>query len=204
MLSLFIFVWQMQMSQRFVKMANPDNNHRLYTGNRIPHEFFITQGSGESDITIHAGSFHLALCQAGIGMKNIVPYSSVLPGEAKQIPMPADLKQGDVMEAILAAGHCRMGERITAGMAIGWLYEKNSGLKYGGLVSELSGNYPVEEIKHKLNESILEIYQHGYESYDLVDLQLITETFVPHKQYGTALVALCFNTYILPILDKTE
>jgi arginine decarboxylase len=189
------------MSQSFRKMTNPDKGHRLLLGNRIPHGFFITKGSGESDITIHAGSFHLALCNAGIGMKNIVTYSSVLPAEARQIEMPEHLKQGDVMEVIMAAGHCRKGERITAGMALAWLYEKDSGAKVGGLVCELSGNYPVEEIKEKLKESMQEIYQHGYETYRLDDLQLITETFVPHKQYGTALVALCFNSYIFPVLD---
>jgi len=182
-------------------MTNPENDHRLLLGNRIPHEFFITKGSGESDITIHAGSFHLALCNAGIGMKNIISYSSVLPAEAIQTEMPEDMKQGDVMEVIMAAGHCRKGEWITAGMAMAWLYERDSDVKFGGLVCELSGNYPVEEIEEKLNESMQEIYQHGYEIYDLGDLQLITETFVPHKQYGTALVALCFTSYLFPVLQ---
>ncbi len=64
-------------------MTNPDNNHRLLLGNRIPHEFFITKGSGESDITIHAGSFHLALCNAGIGMKNIVTLFLRTPGRGQ-------------------------------------------------------------------------------------------------------------------------
>jgi arginine decarboxylase len=182
-------------------MTNQEIDHRLLLGNRVPHEFFITKGSGESDITIHAGSFHLALCNAGIGMKNIVTYSSVLPAEAKQINMPGDLKQGDVMEVILAAGHCRKGERITAGMAMAWLFEPGSDKKFGGLVCELSGNYPVEEIEEKLRESMGEIYRHGYAAYKLGDLQLVTETFVPHKQFGTALVALCFTSYLYPVLD---
>ena len=185
-------------------MTNPKNDHRLLLGNRIPHEFFITKGSGESDITIHAGSFHLALCNAGIGMKNIITYSSVLPAEASQIEMPENMKQGDVMEVIMAAGHCRKGERITSGMAMAWLYEQDSGVKFGGLVCELSGNYPVKEIEEKLNESMQEIYQYGYEAYNLVDLQVITETFVPHKQYGTALVALCFNSYIFPVIPAAD
>ncbi len=183
-------------------MTNPGNDHTLLLGNRIPYEFFITKGSGESDITIHAGSFHLALCNAGIGMKNIVTYSSVLPAEARQIEMPSNLKQGDVMEVILAAGHCRKGERITAGMAMAWLYEPEAGKKFGGLVCELSGNYPVEEIEEKLRESMQEIYQYGYETYKLGGLQLVTETFVPRKQYGTALVALCFNNYLFPVQDR--
>jgi arginine decarboxylase len=72
------------------------------------------------------------------------------------------------------------------------------------LVCELSGNYPVEEIEEKLNEIMQEIYQNGYEKYKLGDLKLVTETFVPHKQHGTALVALCFNSYIFPVLDKGD
>ena len=183
-------------------MTNPDTDHRMLLGNRIPHEFFITKGSGESDITIHAGSFHLALCNAGIGMKNIIAYSSVLPEEAKQIAMPGTMKQGDVMEVIMATGHGRKGERITAGLALAWLKTPESGEKVGGLVCELSGNYPVEEIEEKLRESMQEIYRHGYEAYKLGELQLITETFVPHKQYGTALVALCFNSYLYPVINS--
>ena len=101
----------------------------------------------------------------------------------------------------MAVGHCRKGERITAGMAMAWLYEPASDEKFGGLVCELSGNYPVKEIEEKLNESMQEIYHHGYQAYKLGDLQVITETFVPHKQYGTALVALCFNSYLFPVLQ---
>jgi hypothetical protein len=33
----------------------------FYTGNRIPVNYFITSGKGESDIAVHAGSYHLAL-----------------------------------------------------------------------------------------------------------------------------------------------
>ena len=35
-------------------------------GNRVPQDYFETKGVGESDITIHAGSYHLALKEAGI------------------------------------------------------------------------------------------------------------------------------------------
>lgn len=113
-------------------MTNSIKTRTLLVGNRIPYEFFICSGSGESDITVHAGSFHLALCKAGIGMKNILTYSSVLPAESREVPKPDKMKQGDVMEVIMAAGHCRKGERITAGMAVGWLYERETEEKSGG------------------------------------------------------------------------
>ena len=35
-------------------------------GNLIPNTFFITKGSGESDLEKHAGSYHMALYDAGI------------------------------------------------------------------------------------------------------------------------------------------
>ena len=85
-----------------------------------------------------------------------------------------------------------------------WLYDKESGERFGGLVCELSGNYPVEEIEEKLKESMQEIYQHGYDSYRLDDIQIFTETFVPHKQYGTALVALCFVSHLYPVKFKWD
>ncbi len=60
----------------------------LVVGNRIPRDYFVTTGSGESDITVHAGSYHLALKSAGIEMANIMTYSSILPGIANEIPKP--------------------------------------------------------------------------------------------------------------------
>ncbi|MBN2212904.1 MAG: arginine decarboxylase, partial [Bacteroidales bacterium] len=44
----------------------------MVVGNRIPKDYFITKGTGESDIAIHAGSYHLALKAAGIEMANIM------------------------------------------------------------------------------------------------------------------------------------
>ena len=53
-----------------------------YVGNLIPHTFFVTKGSGESDLELHAGSYHMALHDAGISDFNIMVYSSVLPATA--------------------------------------------------------------------------------------------------------------------------
>ena len=58
----------------------------ILIGNRIPKDYFITKGIGESDITTHAGSFHLALKEAGIETANIVTYSSIMPSIAIKKP----------------------------------------------------------------------------------------------------------------------
>jgi len=174
----------------------------LIIGNRIPKDYFVTTGSGESDITIHAGSYHLALKTAGIEMANIMTYSSILPGIANEIPKPAHITHGSVVESIMAVANGRKGELLSAGIIYGWLYDRYSGEKYGGLVCEHNGNYADEQIRKLLKESINELYVNGFnEQYELRNIRLVTESCQPEKEYGTALVALCFTSYVYPVLD---
>lgn len=171
-------------------------------GNRIPREYFITTGTGESDIAIHAGSFHLALKSAGIEMANVITYSSILPGIAKEIERPKAIMHGEVMESIMAVSNGMKGERVSAGIIYGWLIDRKSGQKYGGLVCEHNGNYPEDELDKKLNDSLNELYENGFEEdFLLQDIRTIKQTFVPQKMYGTALVALCFTNYFYPIIE---
>lgn len=171
-------------------------------GNRIPKEYFITTGTGESDIAIHAGSFHLALRSAGIEMTNVISYSSILPAIAKEIEKPAAIMHGEVMESIMAVASGNKGERVSAGIIYGWLVDRKSGQRYGGLVCEHNGSYPEEELDKKLNLSLNELYNNGFkEGFLLQDTRIIKQTFVPEKTYGTALVALCFTNYFYPIME---
>src|SRR3990167_8165445 len=111
----------------------------ILTGQRIPKDYFVTKGKGESDITVHAGSYHLALREAGIEMCNIITYSSILPGIAHEIEKPTKLIHGSVMESIMATATSEKGKRATAGIIFGWLYDKKTNEKYGGLVCEYHG-----------------------------------------------------------------
>lgn len=174
-------------------------------GNRIPKDFFVTQGSGESDITLHAGSFHLALKEAGIERANIISYSSIMPGIARKIEKPETYVHGEVMETILAVSNCRRGERAAAGIIIGWLEDDKTGEIIGGLVCEREGNYSIEELKDELNKSLMELYMNGFEdNYSIKDIDIMTETITPEKEYGTALVAICFVNYLYPIISTNE
>jgi arginine decarboxylase len=165
----------------------------LVVGNRIPRDYFVTTGSGESDITVHAGSYHLALKSAGIEMANIMTYSSILPGIANELPKPAH---------IMAVANGTKGEQLNAGIIFGWLHDRYSNEKFGGLVCEHNGNYSDEEIRFKLRESLNELYTNGFEEqYALGDVRLITQSCRPEKNFGTALVALCFTSYVYPVLD---
>ena len=171
-------------------------------GNRIPKDYFVTTGIGESDIAVHAGSYHLALKAAGIEMANIMTYSSILPGMATEIAKPAEITHGEVMESIMAVANGKRGERLSAGIIYGWLTERKTGQRYGGLVCEHNGNYTEEELERLLHLSINELYINGFEeNYRLEDFNLIKRSFVPLKTFGTALVALCFTSYFYPILE---
>jgi arginine decarboxylase len=175
----------------------------LVIGNRIPMDYFVTKGTGESDITIHAGSYHLALQKAGIEKANIMTYSSILPAIAKKIKKPDDYVHGSVMETILASANGMKGEQTSAGIIYGWLINKKTGEKYGGLVCEQNGNYSKKVIREMLIASLDELYTNGFEEhFFLQKTELITESFVPEKKYGTALVALCFTNYYYPVINN--
>lgn len=175
----------------------------LLIGNRIPKDFFLTSGTGESDITVHAGSYHLALKDAGIEKCNIITYSSILPSIATEIPKPGnnEFVHGSVMETIMACANSSQGERATAGLIIGWLYDKETNEKFGGLVCEYHGNNSEEEAVQKLQMSLNELCTNGFsEKFNLSETKIVTKSFVPTKKFGTALVALCFVDYAYPIL----
>jgi len=169
-------------------------------GCRIPKDFFITKGKGESDITIHAGSFHLALKEANIEHHNIITYSSILPDVAKEIKMPTEKgRHGSVMECIMAVADCKKGEFGTAGIIFGWLYDKKTNDKKGGLVCEYHGELDEKSVHKQLRQSLNELYINGYsKNNELKKIKIITETIKPKKQFGTALVSLCFVNYIFP------
>lgn len=174
----------------------------LILGNRIPVDFFETRGTGESDIAIHAGSYHLALKSANIERYNIVTYSSILPGIARRVKRPRIPVHGSVMESIMSVCHSRKGERSTAGIIYGWLFNRITGEKYGGLVCEHAGKYDNVELRKRLGMSLEELYINGFaDGYELRDIEFLSESFVPEKKYGTALVALCFTSYHYPVIN---
>jgi len=171
----------------------------MLIGNRIPYEYFITSGIGESDITIHAGSFDQALKDAGIHNANIITYSSIMPKKARKVEK-RELKFGSVAETIMAVANGEKGQRVTAGLIIGWVYDSKNN-KIGGLVAEYHGNDEEEKAKETLMRSIKEMFESRFPSdYQLKDMEIYTRSFVPKKKYGTAIVAIVFVSYEYPEL----
>ncbi len=182
----------------------------MISGNRVPRDFFVRSGVGESDITIHAGSYHLALREAGIEHANIITYSSILPATAIRHSNPCrPIVHGEVMETIQASASCARGETATAGLIYGWLYAAEAELatappgvtvssgrrRIGGLVCEYSGPLTEEEAAKQLRRSLNELYVNGYEMYELEVEELVTRSVTPTKAFGTAGIWLCFQTF---------
>jgi len=168
--------------------------------NRIPKDYFVTKGCGSSDITVHAGSYHLALKNAGIQMMNIMTYSSILPPIANKLSTPNEIKHGEVAEVIMSCCTKQKGEICTAGIIYGWLYDKNTKEKFGGLVCEREGSLTEIEMEDELRKSLNELYINGYsENYILKDEEIFIESFIPDKKWGTAIVALVFQNYVTEI-----
>lgn len=175
----------------------------IVIGNRIPRDYFECTGVGQSDITIHAGSYHLALRDAGIERFNLMHYSSILPQIARKIDQPENYVHGAVLESIIAVCNTTKGQRASAGIIYGWLYNRKTQEKYGGLVCENNGNYTEVELSKLLKLSLNELYINGFsEQYELKDTNLISRSFIPEKKYGTALVAIGFTNYVYPVIKS--
>lgn len=178
--------------------------HIIITGMRVPKDFFVTTGTGQSDIAIHAGSYHLALKQAGIEMCNIMTYSSILPAIAHEIERPPSLMHGAVMETILAQADAVKGGEATAGIIYAWLHERKTGKKYGGLVCEYHGDHSPEQVSRQLSDMLMELYSNGFsQEFKIQRPHRIIATVKPEKNYGTAVAALCFVNYVFPIQNET-
>ena len=168
----------------------------IIVGNRIPKDFFVTKGTGESDITVHAGSYHLALLDAGIEMCNIMTYSSILPAIATKMDMPMPITHGEVAETIMSTHTASANEIATAGIIYGGLHDKRTGEREGGLVCERGESVALYELEEQLRASLNELYTNGYaDRFELRDIEVNISSFIPTKKYGTALVALVFQSY---------
>ena len=68
----------------------------IILGNRVPYEYFITKGRGESNagsegLPYETGSYDAALFEAGIHNANVIEYTSVMPTDSKQISKEEEL-----------------------------------------------------------------------------------------------------------------
>jgi arginine decarboxylase len=199
----------------------------LILGNRVPYEYFITSGSGESNVgsdglPYETGSYDEALTKAGIQNANIIEYTSVIPTQAKQISKEEGLKRlqwGEVLECIKAQSNGEKGKFISSAVMTTDVYDQN-GKFLGGFACEYSGSGTKEEAEKSLEESIDGIIERrnfgntkgGAKMYtdNITDKGykyhpgkiFVYEGLDVKEHHGTVLTSICFVSYKYPVLKQ--
>jgi len=191
-------------------------------GNRVPYEYFITKGHGESDngsefLPYETGSYDAALTMAGIQNANVIEYSSVMPPTSKQISKEDGLKRirwGEVLETIKAGANGKKGDRLSAAVIVTSVTDPK-GRYLGGFACEYAGKMRRVEVEQSLLRSVegmIERRGYGLVKGGMVlganktNLGYIIRPGVifeydemrVSKRYGSVLVALCFVSYVFP------
>lgn len=194
------------------------NNNKLCISNRVPYEYFLTSGRGESDagsegLPFETGSYDAALNVAGIQNANVMEYTSVIPTNAKLISKKEGLKRiewGQVIETIKAQANGKKGEFISAAVITTDVYKNGEYL--GGFACEYSGKGTKKEALDSLLESIRGMIERrgmgtlanlyafkknntskGYVIYP--GKHYMYDSLNVKKNAGTVFVALCFMSY---------
>ncbi len=176
----------------------------LIIGTRIPYQYFIVQGSGESDFGYHPGAYDIALENAGgVQDYNHIVYSSILPKDAVRIQSPPkDYDHGAVLESITAeAGKGKINpKRLTAGLIITKVLK--NGNYIGGLVAEYSGEGTREDCRKFLKLNMEGMVKRRFGSEAKTEDEFFIESIGPKSKYACALVMLGFVSYRVPVLEQ--
>lgn len=176
----------------------------LIIGARVPYQYFIVQGSGESDLGYHPGAYDIALENAGgIQDYNHIAYSSILPKDAVRIPYPPKkYDHGAVLESITAeAGNGRLNpERLTAGLIMTKVFK--NGNYIGGLVAEYSGEGTREDCRRFLKLNMEGMVKRRFGEETKTEDEFFIESIEPKSKYACAIVMLGFVSYKVPILEQ--
>ena len=201
----------------------------LILGNRVPYEFFITQGKGESDagskgLPYETGSYDAALFDAGIQNTNVIEYTSVMPTESKEITKEEGLKRlqwGEVIECIKAQANGKRGSKISAAVITTSVTDPK-GKYLGGFACEYWGSGTKEDAEQSLLQSIVGmIERRGYgvmkesgkmhlykdnvtdKGYKIhPGKNFIYEYLDVKEEHGSVFTAICFVSYKFPALKK--
>ncbi len=152
----------------------------------IPKKYFVTSGCAISSVS-GLNAFDQALMEAGIGEQNLVPVSSVIPKDAKEIPIRS-LPMGAITHCVLAQMRGGAGEMIAAGIAYG---NRDDG-----------GGYIAEGYLHGTEKALWEVLASRMkEMAKLRDFEFeevfyrTEELSIPMSHYGACVAALVFVEY---------
>lgn len=186
----------------------------ILVGTRIPKDYFLACGFGETNEgggidPWETGAYDLALEEAGIQDFNIVPYTSVVPPEAREISYESAKKyfhHGAVLETIMSQMNGSQGDRLSAGVGQMQILNKKTGKYIGGYAAEYKGHAREEQVKEILTSDLMGIFDRrfSHDEYEAVDLKFTIREGEVEKNYGTVLAAICFVTYIFPVYPSLK
>lgn len=167
--------------------------NKFYTLSRLPIEYFLTCGSGESDYgkgelgdaASEAGSYDAALREANIHNYNIIKYTSLVPKKAKKISIKkgkSQLKWGSVLECILSQKNGKKGEKITAGLLITDITSP-TGNHLGSFACEYQGSDSIKIAKEVLLADLSQMVERR--GYGKIKLRLKTDIITKKKSMKT-------------------
>lgn len=193
--------------------------------NRIPYQYFVTTGFGQSDVGrgddhYETAAYDLALLKASIENYNVVTYTSVIPPESEQISKE-DAKNfyhhGAVLETIMAYAKGAKGNTICAGVGRMTVYKRGEPeTKIGGFAAEYIASKPSDKTTPALMEQeakdalYLDLKDIFYRRYDpkiyTYDPHILTDVIAANvtNRYGAALAAICFVSYLYPYPPKPQ
>lgn len=196
-------------------------------GNRIPFEFFVTKGTGESDngsefLPYETGSYDAALTMAGIQNANVIEYTSVMPPQAKQISSEEGIRRiqwGEVLEVIKASANGKKGDRLSAAVIVTAVHDPK-GRYLGGFACEYAGSMDKSRVEASLLRSVEGmIERRGYGAVNGMKMG-VNVTNLGYKihpgiifeyaamdvkrKHGSVLVALCFVSHKFPRASQTK
>ena len=200
----------------------------LILGNRVPYEYFITSGAGQSNVgseglPYETGSYDQALTKAGIENANIIQYTSVIPTKAKQITKEEGFKRiqwGEVLECIKAQANGAKGKYISSAVMTTDVYDPH-GKFLGGFACEYSGEGTKKQAEKSLEGSIDGIIERrnfgktkgGGKMYEMNVTDkgykyhpgklFVYEGLDVKEDHGTVLTAICFVSYKYPHLTES-
>ena len=82
------------------------------------------------------------------------------------------------------------------------MHSRRTGERIVGLVAEYSGSEDEARAKNILEKSLEEMFLSRFDKneYEIREREVITRSILPKKRYATAVVAICFVEYEIPVV----
>jgi arginine decarboxylase len=152
----------------------------------VPSEFFVKSAFACSEVS-DLNAFDKALIKMGIGEQNLVPVSSVIPKDAKEIDF-CEIPMGAVTHCVLSDIRGYDEDAIAAGIAYAFRKDGNGGYVAEGRARE-HGTLK-DSLRRKMNERA------ESRNVELSEIKYaIAEMYVPSGKYGACVSALVFTRY---------